>query len=98
MSTDITKLHQELIYKIVKIGRVDCEDFPELYFPEPPYGQMTWDIRTAKEICEQCPLRTECLEFAIKADITDGIWGGLLPEERKKLTKRRRLSVFRSVQ
>jgi WhiB family redox-sensing transcriptional regulator len=42
-------------------------------------------IEEAKAICAQCPVSTQCLDFAIRNDIPDGIWGGLTRKERKAL-------------
>lgn len=39
----------------------------------------------AKEICCSCPVRTECLEYALGIKEPHGIWGGLNEAERKRL-------------
>lgn len=39
----------------------------------------------AKAVCALCPVREECLDYAIKADHRNGIWGGLTYNERRKL-------------
>jgi WhiB family redox-sensing transcriptional regulator len=44
---------------------------------------------TAKSICAQCPVREECLEFAVATRQPDGVWGGLTPIERHRLIRRR---------
>ena len=44
----------------------------------------------AKAICEQCPGREPCLEFAISAREKDGVWGGLTARERRRLVRQRR--------
>lgn len=41
--------------------------------------------RVAKTICGRCPVRAECLEFAIEMDITEGVWGGLSGKQRRPL-------------
>jgi WhiB family redox-sensing transcriptional regulator len=43
----------------------------------------------AKEICATCPVREECLEFALETRPADGVWGGLTPIERHRLIRRR---------
>lgn len=30
----------------------------------------------AADICSECPVRRECLAWAISAGVSDGIWGG----------------------
>jgi WhiB family redox-sensing transcriptional regulator len=40
----------------------------------------------AKEVCKGCPVRLECLEFAIDHDCT-GIWGGMDARERARYAR-----------
>ena len=47
-------------------------------------------VQTAKELCADCEVKSECLEFALKGDEKFGIWGGLTERERKRLKKERR--------
>ena len=37
----------------------------------------------AKEICKSCPVRPECLQYALEIKEPHGIWGGLNEVERK---------------
>ena len=55
---------------------------PEAFFPEK--GGST---REAKRICATCPVRSECLDYALAKDERFGIWGGLSERERRR-TKR----------
>jgi WhiB family redox-sensing transcriptional regulator len=43
----------------------------------------------AKAICAVCPVREECLEFALQTRPGDGVWGGLTATERHRLIRRR---------
>ncbi len=43
----------------------------------------------AKAICQQCPVREPCLEFAIETNQKNGIWGGMTDKERASLKRRR---------
>lgn len=43
----------------------------------------------AKAICATCPVRTPCLEYAIRIREPHGIWGGLNEIERKQAVARR---------
>jgi WhiB family redox-sensing transcriptional regulator len=43
----------------------------------------------AKAICATCPVRDECLEFALETRPGDGVWGGLTPTERHRVIRRR---------
>lgn len=55
---------------------------PEAFFPEK--GGST---REAKRICAVCPVRAECLSYALEHDERFGIWGGLSERERRRLKK-----------
>jgi WhiB family transcriptional regulator, redox-sensing transcriptional regulator len=56
---------------------------PEAFFPEK--GGST---REAKQICNSCDVRGECLEYALGHDERFGIWGGLSERERRRLKRR----------
>lgn len=58
---------------------------PELFFPE--RGESS---REAKAVCAGCPVRTECLEYALSENIIHGIFGGLSIRERRRIKARRR--------
>lgn len=40
----------------------------------------------AKSTCKQCPVASDCLEFANQNRIKDGVWGGLTYKERRILS------------
>ncbi len=44
--------------------------------------------RRAKSICQSCPVRKPCLEYALTIKEPHGIWGGLNEMERKQLLAR----------
>lgn len=46
--------------------------------------------RRAKRICRDCPVVSECLEYALSNNLNetdDGIWGGMTPGERRELKR-----------
>ena len=45
--------------------------------------------RPAKEVCRQCKVREECLEYALDTSEKFGIWGGLSEKERRKFKRTR---------
>lgn len=57
---------------------------PELFFPPGRDGAATDQIAEAKAVCARCPVRRECLDFAIDHRQRDGIWGGLTDQERRR--------------
>ncbi|MEV7175203.1 WhiB family transcriptional regulator [Kitasatospora sp. NPDC093679] len=52
------------------------------------HGQEREDA--AKRVCTRCPVRGQCLEYALAADERYGIWGGLTEDERRVLSARAR--------
>lgn len=63
-----------------------CRDEdPRLFFPG--RGQ---DPRPAKQVCEHCPVRDECLEFALEQQIKFGVFGGTSERERRSLRRARK--------
>lgn len=41
----------------------------------------------AKAFCKPCPVRYQCLRFAMEQGIDQGIFGGLSPNQRRKLRR-----------
>ncbi|MHB1498966.1 MAG: WhiB family transcriptional regulator [Acidimicrobiales bacterium] len=41
--------------------------------------------RQAKAVCATCPVRRECLEYALRIREPHGIWGGLNESERREI-------------
>lgn len=40
---------------------------------------------------EGCPVREQCLEWALAHEVRYGVWGGLSERERRRLARKRRL-------
>ena len=67
-----------------------CRDTdPELFFPVGTTGLALVAIDKAKQVCHQCLVRTECLDFALETNQDSGVWGGLSEEERRAIRRRR---------
>ncbi len=47
----------------------------------------------ALKICASCPVREACLEYAIVARETEGVWGGTTEKERRRIIRLRRKSA-----
>ena len=60
-----------------------------LFFPptrrELPYRRELRE-QAARLICSQCPVRRECLEYALRVPEQFGVWGGCNEEERRQLS------------
>jgi WhiB family redox-sensing transcriptional regulator len=58
---------------------------PEVFFPDRQGDHATM----AKAICRGCPVRMQCLEFALDARLDHGVWGGMTEYERRSLRRSR---------
>ncbi len=54
----------------------------EMFFPDK--GGSSKD---AKRICDACPVRQQCLEYALANAENYGIWGGMSERERRALRR-----------
>ena len=74
-----------------------CVDMPlDVFFPQPGPDCAT-NIKIAKKVCHTCPVKTECLEFAMSFEdkACPGIYGGTTERERRKIhwDRMRRVTV-----
>lgn len=70
--------------------RAACIDMdPNLWFPEdePLKEQRLWMEATAKAQCAICPVRMECLQYALRNREEFGTWGGYNSEEVHRLRR-----------
>jgi WhiB family transcriptional regulator, redox-sensing transcriptional regulator len=65
---------------------------PELFFGPSAEFVTTRQQREAKAkaICARCPVRAECLEFALDTREAYGVWGGTSEDERRAVLRQRR--------
>jgi WhiB family transcriptional regulator, redox-sensing transcriptional regulator len=66
---------------------------PELFFPLAYSGSALRRVARAKAICARCPIRRECLSYALGAGSIQGVWDGMTEEERRRLLRRERRRV-----
>lgn len=59
----------------------------DAWFPESGTG-TTYETLQARSICRQCIHQSECAEWGINYE-KYGIWGGLIPTERRAIRKLR---------
>ena len=55
---------------------------PDLFFPIGTTGPALDQIDEAKRICLACPVRNQCLAWALDLEAASGIWGGTTDDER----------------
>ena len=51
-------------------------------------------VRDAKAVCAVCPVKRECLDFALRLKVAHGVWGGLSERERRTLRRDRHRRGF----
>lgn len=87
--------HRQLERKYIELQEairrndgVECSQVPDVFFPEEGKQQdkefYQLQVDTAKAICADCPLKIQCLDYAVSARM-QGIWGGTTEAERKLL-------------
>lgn len=72
-------------------SRAACADKPQDWF-FPAVGELH---AAAKAVCARCPVRRECLTFALTNGEQHGVWGGLTPGERQRLEDGAQIRVAR---
>lgn len=60
---------------------------PELFFPTGNGDPALAQAEHAKAYCAICPVRAECLSFALNDGIEHGVWGGTTEEEREAVIR-----------
>lgn len=67
---------------------------PEWFWPEPVNGKLNMDAYDrARTVCSGCPVREDCLTYAIEHREKQGMWGGLSPRERSRERRDRRAAA-----
>ena len=65
-----------------------CRDTdPDVFFPVGTTGFALVQIDKAKGICDECPVKVPCLEYALETNQDSGIWGGLSEDERRAIRR-----------
>lgn len=47
-------------------------------------------ITDAKKVCEGCPVKETCLEYALSHNEQHGVWGGTSERERRRIRRNRK--------
>jgi WhiB family redox-sensing transcriptional regulator len=79
---------EELNELLDETGETPCMSAPDLFFPPDEETLGNSRVVYAKQLCGLCPLRLQCLEYAIDNNEKHGIWGGLTRYERNKISRR----------
>lgn len=82
---------KDLADAVEEIGEVPCQNYPDLFFPERDEANQ-YLVKTAQKLCQDCPINLICLDYALTAGETHGIWGGTTGNQRKTIRQRRGLT------
>jgi len=67
-----------------------CRDTdPALFFPVGTTGNALVQIDQARNVCGECKVTSDCLNYALDTNQDSGIWGGLTEEERRVIRRKR---------
>ena len=86
----LNRITLDLHEAITDLGGVECEQVPDIFFPE-DFAPTTHplirneSIETAREICLRCPVMDKCLKVGMFEEY--GIWGGTTPQQRKNIRR-----------
>ncbi|WP_217242745.1 WhiB family transcriptional regulator [Streptomyces sp. AC555_RSS877] len=64
------------------------QEDPDLFFPIGSTGPALVQQEQAKAVCRRCPVREQCLQWALDTGQTLGVWGGTSENERRALRRR----------
>lgn len=78
-SKEVQQLQSRLNEAIIEHG-APCDGYSEEFYAD---SEDRMSLKMAKFICAQCPIKQECLDYAMAAQEEYGVWGGLTAEERK---------------
>jgi WhiB family redox-sensing transcriptional regulator len=68
------------------MDKAACKDMDrEVFFP-----LTVAESLKARRVCYECPVRRECLEYAINDPYIYGVWGGLTEKQRRRVRLNRR--------
>lgn len=79
--------------------RAACADLPwTLFFAEDTTRRNPYAERRLPGVlvCQTCPVRNQCLEYALETNTKAGIFGGKTSGERARIRKQRRLGLVSS--
>lgn len=107
MTTDINKIinpktdHGRLVLDLVEAiqdnGGVECEQLPDIFFPEDfrakakghDYQMADMAEKTAREICMRCPVIAQCLKVGLYEEY--GIFGGTTAKQRQQIRREQQI-------
>lgn len=81
------------LWELLNLGDQEATDWMRFGLcaqtdPEAFYPDRGENATSAKTVCAGCPVRAECLAYALEHGERFGVWGGLSERERRVLRRR----------
>ena len=61
---------------------------PDFFFIDRKDPNALNSYNITKKLCNSCPIKWICLDYAMTNHEEDGMWGGLSPDERRATRRR----------
>ncbi|WP_289849007.1 WhiB family transcriptional regulator [Actinoallomurus spadix] len=66
------------------MNRAECQKVdPEVFFPIGSGSLTPAQVAEARAVCGRCPVRQDCLRYALETGQGHGVWGGIDEDERR---------------
>jgi WhiB family redox-sensing transcriptional regulator len=69
------------------VSRAACREHPRPHifdtYTKRGVTVIDEDVKEARSVCAGCPVLLRCLRHAVTYEVTHGVWGGLVVEERE---------------
>jgi WhiB family redox-sensing transcriptional regulator len=66
------------------------DEDPELFFPVGTGRGAAPQEEEARAVCMRCPVRAECLAWALETGQEFGVWGGMTELDRRRIRRQQR--------
>ena len=76
------------------MGELSSYFFAPGHFERKPEKDARENV--ARQLCGACPVKTTCLEYALRIREPHGIWGGMNELERRRVLRRRQADQAQS--
>lgn len=85
------RAYKKLNLAIKQNGGVECSEYQELFIPDEwvPQGQIAEDYKFLRKICDRCPVKDLCADYAIESKQQHGLWAGMTSKQLLKKYRER---------
>lgn len=79
-------------HELVATTPLECTETNPSYFfaderdEEEEFGRSERAI--ALSICKRCPIINACFQYAVENNISEGVWGGAVPQQREEYRRK----------